>query len=99
MMAGRREFFWCVAQLGGILEHQGLEAVQFDRCTSSNHNRMWWGFNCCMLCEGHCASLEREGAGSGDAARRKAHREANRAALVAVQKRVVVFSSLILAIS
>ena len=51
-----------------------------------------------MLCEEQCDSLEREGAGPGDAARLQDNREVNRAAVVAVQKGVVVCSSLVLAV-
>ena len=43
-----------------------------------------------MLCEGHCDSFEREFADPSDAARLQADREANIAAVVAVQKGVVV---------
>ena len=59
---------------------------------------MWWGFIYCMLCEEQFDSLGREGAGPGDAARLQDNREANRAAVVAVQKGVVVCSSLVLAV-
>ena len=52
-----------------------------------------------MLCERHCDSLERKGADSSDTARLQADREANRAAVAAVQKGVVVCSSLVPAIS
>ena len=52
-----------------------------------------------MLCEGHCDSLGKEGADLSDSTRLQADREANRVAVVAVQKGVVAFSSLVLAIS
>ena len=87
-----------MAQLGDVFGHQGLEAVRFDRCIISDHNKMWWGLNCCMLCEEYCVGLEREGAGPDDAARIQNHREAIGGAAVAAQNGVVVCSSLVLAV-
>lgn len=87
-----------VSQLGDVLGHQGLEGVRFERCTISDHNKMWWGLNCCMLCEEYCVGLERESAGGDDAARIKSHREAIREAAVAAQNGVVVCSTLVLAV-
>ena len=86
-----------VGKLGDVLGHQGLEAVRFERCTISDHNKMWWGLNCCMLCEEYCAGLERESAGPDDAVRIHSHREAIRRAAVAAQNGVIVCSSLVLA--
>lgn len=90
-------FNW-VAQLGDVLTHQGLNAVRFERYTISDHNKMWWGLNCCMLCEEYCAGLERDSAGSNDAARIQSHREAIGGAALAAQNGAVVCSSLVLAI-
>lgn len=100
LMSKPRKFsaFNWAAQLGDVLGHQGLEAVQFERCTISDHNKMWWGLNCCDLCEEYCDGLERESAGPDDAARIKSHREAIRGAAIAAQKGVVVCSSLVLAV-
>lgn len=87
-----------VAQLGDVLGRQGLEAVRFERCTISDHNKMWWGLNCCMLCEEYCTGLERDGAGPDDVARIQSHREAIGGAAVAAQNGVIVCSSLVLAV-
>ena len=87
-----------VAQLGNVLTDQGLSAVQFERYTISDYNKMWWGLNCCMLCEEYCAGLERDSDDSDDAAKIHSHREAIGGAALAARSGVVVCSSLVLAI-
>ena len=90
-------FSW-VAQLGDVFGHHGLKAVQFERYTISDHNKMWWGLNCCMLCEEFCAGLEKENNGSDNEVKIRSHREAIAGAALAAQEGVVVCSSLVIAI-
>ena len=87
-----------MAQLGNVFGRQGLEAVQFERCTISDPNKTWWGLNCCMLCEEFCDGLEREGAGPDDAVKIQNYREAIAGAAIAAQHGIVVCSSLIMAL-
>ncbi|KAL8794414.1 MAG: hypothetical protein Q9195_003001 [Heterodermia aff. obscurata] len=87
-----------VAKLGEVLDHQGLCEVQFERCTISDHNKMWWGLNCCMLCEEYCVGFEKEKAGSDDEAEAHNHHQTILGAALAAQKGVVVCSSLVVAI-
>ena len=87
-----------VAQLGETFTHQGLEVVQFNRYTMSDHNKMWWGLNCCMFCEEYCAIFERESTDISDAAEIQSLRDAIAAAAAAAQLGVVVCSPLVMAV-
>ena len=90
-------FSW-VAQLGDVLNLQGLNSVQFERYTISDHNKMWWGLNCCMLCEEFCVGLEEKMASLDEKVKAHNHRQAIVGAALAAQKGVVVCSSLVVAI-
>ena len=87
-----------MAQLGNVLGQSGLEAVRFERCTISDANKMWWGLNCCMLCEEYCDGLERESAVPEDAVKIQNHREAIAGAAIAAQQGIIVCSSLVMAL-
>ena len=87
-----------VAELGEVLTRQGLEAVQFERSTISDQNKMWWGLNCCMLCEEYCFGIERANASRHDGERIQRYRTAIGGAAVAAQRGVAVCSVLVQAI-
>ena len=87
-----------IAQLGSVLGQQGLEDVQFERCTISDPNKMWWGLNCCILCEEYCDVLERQNAGPEDRVKIQAYREAIKGATIMAQHGIVVCSSLVVAL-
>ena len=87
-----------MAQLGSVLSQQGLEAVRFERCTISDSNKMWWGLNCCILCEEYCDGLERESTGPEDTVKIQTYREAITGAAIMAQRGIIVCSSLVVAL-
>ena len=77
---------------------EGLEKTHYEQFTISDHNKMWWSFNECMLYEEMTLLFERKHPSPESALRVQACRKMVEGAAGAAKKGIAICSILVMAI-